>query len=160
MNAAAFSAVTNVYNGSDGDATKALYSRLERFGPAGTIAVNLLRANKNSERAKKYRGGIRGQGSYRGMAYERKSWAMSELAKALTQHGQACGIIWGWGIDHAQDYHNIVLYVDLPTGQVSFHTDRRGAGPDYPGKWDGVRGVSPQRVCAYAARILSEGIAA
>lgn len=157
MNATALSAVTNVYSGSDADATRALYARLERLGPAGTIAVNLLRAQKNSARAKVYRGGERGRGSYRSMAYERKQWAMGQLTKALSDHGQACGITWGWGIDQAQEYHNVVLYVDLPTGQVSFHTDRREVGPDYAGKWDGVRGVSPERVCSFAAQLLSTG---
>lgn len=45
-----------VYRGSNGDVTRALYERLEHLGPAGAIAVNLLRACKTTERAKRYRG--------------------------------------------------------------------------------------------------------
>lgn len=143
-----------VYLGSDGDSTKALYADLEKLGPVGIVATNLFRAQKNSERAKKYRGGIRGQGSYKDMAYARKQWAMENLTRALAQHAPDCGITWGWGIDDKQDFHRHVLYVDLPTGQVSFHTERRGLGPDYPGKWDGVRHVSPTRICNFVASVL------
>lgn len=141
--------VISVYQGSDGEATKALYSRLERFGAVGFIAVNLFRAQKNSERAKVYRGG-----GYRGMAYQRKSWAMDNLASALLEHGTKCGIEWGWGEDPEQAYHRFVLYVELPNGQVSFHTDKRGAGPDAPKPFCGVRGVSAQRICWFAAKVL------
>lgn len=146
--------VQAVYNGSDGDATKALYARLVLIGPIGAIAVNLFRAQKSSARAKVYRGGIRGQGSYKGMAYERKEWAMQNLSAILTQHAEACGICWGWGVDASQEYHNTVLYVDLPTGQVSFHTAARGAGPVYPHKWDGIREQSADRICRWIAQLL------
>lgn len=148
--------VARVYQGSDGDATKALYARLETFGPIGTVAVNLFRAQKASERAKVYHGGIRGRGSYRSMAYDRKQWAMDNLAAALAQHAEALGIAWGWGEDAKQDYHRCVLYVDLPTGQVSFHTAARSQGPDYPGQWDGVRGQSVDRIVRWVARVLRE----
>lgn len=147
--------VTQVYEGSDGDATKAMYDCLARLGPVGAIAVNLFRAQKSSARAKVYRGGIRGKGSYRGMAYERKQWAMDNLAKILAQHGKECGVRWGWGVDDVQEFHKIVLYVDLPTGQVSFHTDSRGAGPDYPDAWDGVKHQSATRICQWVAQILA-----
>ena len=115
-----------VYQGSDGDATKALYAQLEQLGPIGAIALNLFRAQKNSERAKKYRGG-NSRGRYRDQAYDRKAWAMGNLAQALTAHAQSIALSWGWGIDAEQAYHTVVLYIDLPTGQVSFHTDRRQA---------------------------------
>ena len=141
--------VSKVYEGSNGDATKALYEELTALGPVGFIATNLFRAAKNSERAKVYRGG-----GYRGMAYERKQWAMDNLARALTQHAAACGLAWGWGTDDQQSFHKVVLYVDLPCGQVSYHTETRGEGPDYPGKWDGQRGMSAARVCRFAADVL------
>jgi len=144
--------VLAVYEGSNGDATKALYERLGTLGPIGDIAVNLFRAQKNSARAKVYRG--RG---YRGAAYDRKSWAMDNLAKALESHAGECSITWGWGIDAQQAFHNVVLYVDLPTGQVSFHTDQRGVGPDYPGEWDGKLGVSADRIIRFVARVLTAG---
>lgn len=154
MQATALLEVTRVYDGSDGEATKALYMRLESVGPAGCIAAHLMRAQKNSARAKVYRGGD-GRSSYRSLAYERKQWAMGQLAKTLTSYADGCGIRWGWGLDPEQPVHRDVLFVDLPTGQVSFHTGKREVGPDYPGKWDGRRGVSPQRVCSYAAQVLA-----
>jgi hypothetical protein len=146
--------VIKIYEGSNGDATKALYDELTRIGPVGVIATNLFLAQKNSARAKVYRGGLRGKGSFRGMAYDRKQWAMDNLAKALSEHAEAAGIQWGWGIDEAQAKHNAVLYIDIPTGQVSFHTGARGDGPEYPGVWDGVRGASVDRVCRWCARLL------
>jgi hypothetical protein len=142
--------VAKVYEGSDGDATMALYKELTALGPIGVIATNLFRATKNSERAKKYRGG-----GYKGMAYDRKQWAMGNLATALTDHAKACGIGWGWGIDAAQSFHNVVLYIDTPGGQVSFHTETRGIGPDYPGAWDGQRGMSAARTVQFAASVLA-----
>lgn len=151
----ALAEIVRVYEGSDGDATKALYTRLEERGAIGIVAANLFRAQKNSERAKVYRGGRRGQGSYRGMAYDRKQWAMDNLARILGEHATVLDLRWGWGIDPTQPRHNAVLYVDLPTGQVSFHTEGRGEGPDYPGEWDGIPGKSPDRILRFTARVLA-----
>lgn len=141
--------VLRIYMGSNGDDTKALYNRLETLGPVGAIATNLIRATKNSERAKGYR-----RGSSTGAAYQTKSWAMSNLCELLGKHGEQLGVRWGWGEDAKQSYHRHVLYVDIPTGQVSFHTDVRGPGPDYPGAWDGKPGQGPDRICRWAARLL------
>lgn len=139
--------LTRIYEGSDGEATKALYAELARRGPVGIVAVNLFRASKCSERAKRYRGGIPGQGSYKDMAYRRKQWSLENLDTALAQHAEGLGVRWGWKLDPEQPWHKWVLYIDLPgIGQVSFHTDRRGAGPGYAGEWDGVRGASPDRI--------------
>lgn len=149
-----FDEIIAVYNGSDGDATKALYARLEALGPAGFVACNVFRATKASERAKLYRGRQRGGGRYRDMAYERKQWAMDNLAQALTDRGDALGVSWGWATDPAQAFHCFVLYIDLPTGQVSFHTATRGRGPDYGGQWDGARGAGPERICKWCARLF------
>lgn len=144
----ALARVLAVYQGSDGDATRALYAELEQFGPRGAPAVNLFRAQKNSERAKVYRG--RG---YRGAAYDRKQWAMDNLAQALAGDVLA----WGWGEDPTQPFHKAVLYVDLPSGQVSFHCATRGAGPDYPGVWDRQVGQSPGRIYRFVADVLAGG---
>jgi hypothetical protein len=149
--------ILRVYQGSDGEATKALYTRLGAFGPAGMVAVNLFRACKASERAKVYRGG-----GYRGMAYDKKDWSLGNLCKALAawtvQPDYPMQLRWGWGIDarlqERGDPHHHVLYVDLPTGQVSFHTDRRGAGPDYPGSWDGMPRQSAERICRWCAQLF------
>lgn len=140
--------VLRVYQGSDGDATKALFEELGRVGVAGALAVNLFRACKNSERAKVYRGR-----RYRGAAYDRKQWAMDNLTHALAAFSGPT-IAWGWGIDEKQPVHRHVLYVELPTGQVSFHTEHRGKGPDYGKPWDGVPNVSADRILRWCARLL------
>jgi hypothetical protein len=106
----ALAEVIRIYQGSDGDATRALYTRLEALGIAGEIAVNVFRATKASERAKVYRGG-----GYRGMAYDRKQWAMANLCQALAGHAAEADIAWGWGEDPATPAYSHVLYVDLPT---------------------------------------------
>lgn len=141
-----------IYDGSDGDATKRLYARLEQnYGPLGFVAVNVFRATKASARAKVYRG--RG---YRDMAYERKQWAMGNLCTSLTQHAESLGIVWGWGRDADEPSGKFphVLYVELPTGQVSFHCAHRLHGPDFPCKWDGVRRMGPIRICQWIEQIF------
>lgn len=149
--------VVRVYAGSDGDATKALYARLAPLGAAGDVATNLLRACKSSERAKVYRGR-----RYRGAAYDRKQWSIENLCQALGAHGGPLGIAWGWDEDQAAPVYRHVLYVELPTGQVSFHSPARGDGPDYQKPWDGVRGQSSDRIIRFVARLLdgAEGMQA
>lgn len=142
--------VRRVYQGSDGDATKALYARLTTLGPRGDIAVNLFRACKASERAKVYRGG-----GHRGQAYERKQWAMDNLCTMLVACADQVGIEWGWGVDSKQAFHQHVLYAELPTGQVSFHTAARGKGPTHAKAWDGVPGQSADRICRWIGRLLA-----
>lgn len=147
--------IVRIFGGSDGEATKALYGRLQRLGPPGVVAMNLLRAQKNSDRAKVYRGG-NAEGSYKRQAYERKTWAMGQLCVELLAHGAAADVArWGWKLDpQAAGPHCWVLYVDLPRGQVSFHTDARGHGPDYPGDWDRALGASTNRIIYFAADVL------
>jgi hypothetical protein len=148
-----------VYSGSNGDATKALYEKLKAVGPLGVIAMNLFRVCKTSGRAKDYRGRQRGGQSYRAMAYEKKNWSMDQLATALQQHGTRMGLSWGWGLDEPLrrrgDPHHHILYVDLPAGQVSFHTGTRGAGADYVGVWDRVRDAAGDRICRFCEVVLS-----
>lgn len=143
--------VMQVYIGSDGGMTRALYEALEERGPAGRVATNLFRAVKCSERAKRYRG--RG---FKASAYERKEWSLGNLCEVLERHADELGIKWGWSVDEAQAYHDKVLYVELERfGQVSFHAAERLGGPDFTGQWDGARGSAPQRVCAYVAAVLA-----
>lgn len=141
------------YYGSSGEVTKALYSHLETFGPAGALAVNLMRACKNSERAKVYRGG-----GNKGAAYDTKQWALANICRALTEND--LDIKWGWRLDPKMiedgDPHCQVLYIELPTGQVSFHTDFRCEGPDYEGEWDGVKGKGADRVLRFIGRLLRD----
>lgn len=147
--------IYRVYMGSDGAQTKALYDRLEALGPAGAVAVNLFRAQKSSERAKQYRGRAPGRGSFKGMAYGRKNWAMENLCKILQQHGEALGIVWGWKKDPKRNYHADVLYVDISAGQMSFHSEGRGDGQDYPGEWDGQTNRCAERICKWCADLLA-----
>lgn len=144
-----------IYDGSSGEATLALYRRLEDLGPIGVVAMNLFRAHKASARAKVYRGGD-AKGSWRSQAYEKKQWSLDNLAKALERSADELGLKWGWGVDLEQERHQCVLYVDLPTGQVSFHTDRRGAGPDYPGGWDGAIKQGQNRICRWVEQLFKE----
>ena len=154
--------VMRIYEGSDGNATQALYDQLQRHGVDGVVAVNLFRACKASERAKVYRGGNQ-HGSWRSQAYQRKAWSMNHLCDVLVKHAAELGIGWGWGHDDRQpDYPN-VLYIQIPTGQVSFHNAQRFAGPDFAGQWDGVVRQAPTRISRWVVKILkrkSEGVAA
>jgi len=136
-----------VFEGSSGEATTALYNELRTMGSAGIVGLELFRAQKASSRAKVYRGG-----GYRGKAYDKKQWAMTNLAVALAEYGE---LSWGWKQDPSQDFHTWVLYVDLPNGQVSFHTADRGEGQIYPGEWDGVKNISPTRICRFVADLFA-----
>ena len=138
-----------IFEGSDGEATRALYARLEAFGPVGIVAMNLFRAQKCSSRAKVYRAG-----RFRRDAYERKTWSLTNLAQVLEAHGAELGLRWGWKVDPQQERHCWVLYVDLPQGQVSFHMGARGKGPDYDGDWDGSH-KSPGRVVTFVSKVLN-----
>jgi hypothetical protein len=103
--------VRQTYDGSSGDATKALYARLDTLGPAGIVALNLFRAQKCSSRAKEYR-----RGAWKRDAYDRKNWSLSLLCATLTQHARELNIHWGWKLDPAAagaGPHCWVLYVDL-----------------------------------------------
>ena len=148
--------VFEIYHGSDGQATRYLYALLETRGECGRVALNLFRAQKCSSRAKVYHGGIRGGSSYRDMAYDRKQWSMENLCKILTDKAEELGILWGWKLDPGQTFHRWVLYVDIPTGQVSFHTASRGQGPDYVGDWDGAH-ASAERIIKWVESLIEGG---
>lgn len=137
-----------VYEGSDGALTRAFAAELERRGPRGRVAALLFRAQKSSRRAKKY-----GPTAYRGLAYGRKGEALRELAAALAEHGAALGISFGWGRDEG-GRNPWVLYVDLPLGQVSFHSPERYDGPDYAGGWDGLR-ASEGRIIRFCDSVIA-----
>jgi hypothetical protein len=150
--------IQSIYAASDGDATRLLYASLEELGSAGIIAVNLLRASKCSERAKAYR---KGRG-YKTAAYERKDWSIHNLAGALFVDD--LGLRWGWAVDGALlnrgDPHHHIIYVEMPTGQVSFHLGVRYAGPDFAGEWDGVKDAASDRIIRWAAQLFDNPRAA
>lgn len=141
--------VAQIYEGSDGEATKRLYAALEARASIGGIATNLFRAQKCSARAKVYRGG-----GFKSAAYERKDWALGLLCDALDNYALPVGIQWGWKVDANTPGYSQVLYIDLPNGQVSFHAARRHKGPEYSRDWDGQRGASPERIVAFCQAVL------
>jgi hypothetical protein len=140
--------VLEIYAGSNGDATRALYQQLEAIGPIGVVAVNLFRAQKASARAKVYRGG-----GYRGAAYEKKDWSLQNLCRALVEHGDKLAIEWGWREDPAQSFHRWVLYVVLPTGQVSFHASQPHSENRFAGDWDGTH-LSQERIVRFVQSLV------
>jgi len=148
--------VREIYEGSNGEATTGLYKRLFKLGSIGEIAVYLFRACKTSERAKVYRGGISGKGSYRSMSYDRKNDSLEKLCNVLTNCADKYEITWGWKKDYRQEKHSWVLYVDLHgIGQMSFHSETRYIGPKYYGKWDG-KSESAKNVITFVDRVLNE----
>ena len=140
---------SSVFQGSDSARTRKFLTHLEKQGQPGRIAAALFRSQKASSKAKLYSGGIeRSNGefhSYRSLSYQKKSRSLKELCSLLLV--DSAGIVWGWGRDDANPHAPRVLYLELPTGQVRFHSAERLAGPDYPGNLDGERprrlGLSP-----------------
>jgi hypothetical protein len=142
------------YVGSDAAQTRRLLKELAKTGHHGRIAADLFRTQEASSRAKSYRGGPE-YGKSSDLAYEHKAEIMKALCRTLFRG--SLGMRWGWGIDAKANFAEHVLYVDIPTGQVSFHSPERFAGPDYPGRWDGVRDVSHLRIQLWCDRLLAEG---
>lgn len=140
--------VLEAFEGSDSHLTRSVTATLRRRGPAGELASWLFTVQKASMRAKMY-----GQTKWRGKAYDRKEWAIKSLCLHLVQHPDLVER-WGWGRDAAPGKPPLVLYVDLPTGQVSFHCHTRHAGPDYPGQWDGILKASAGRILTYCEEVL------
>lgn len=136
-----------IFEQSDGNVTKSYYALLEKLGPIGLIALNLFRAQKCSIRAKAYRKKTHIQD-----AYGRKQWSIDQLCDILLRYGSEVGITFGWKQDEKVILSNAtswVFYVDLPNGQVSFHSPVRGKGPEYHSDWDGRKGMSVVRVLQF-----------
>jgi hypothetical protein len=139
--------VIEIFAGTSGHATRDLYSRLEKLGPIGVVALNLFRAQKASSRAKVYRR------RFKGVAYEKKNWSMKLLCDALGASAAELGIEFGWSEDPAQEFHNWVLYVDLPMGQVSFHSAAPLSPERYEKLWDGSKD-SASRIIRFVESVL------
>ena len=56
-------------------------------------------------------------------------------------------------MDESESFAPHVLYVDLPTGQVSWHCTMRGSGPDYGDDWDGMH-LSESRILEFAESLF------
>jgi hypothetical protein len=137
----------DIFTQNDGELTKAYYAKLAQCGHAGELAVALFRCQKRSSAAKKYRGG-----KFRHAAYDVKNWSLSEVARLLQKDN--LGMAWGWGYDENAPNFEHVLYVEIPTGQVSFHTGERLNGPAYSRPWDGFH-MSKERICRFCDSVLS-----
>lgn len=148
------SRVQNAYFGSHAATTRRLLKDLAAKGVEGQVAAQLFRAQKASARAKQYRGGtFDGRGtSYRRLAYDRKGECLCELSLLLLDEEH--GLQWGWGRDGANGLAPHVMYIDLPNGQVSFHSAHRFAGPDYSGEWDRAY-ASEERILEFCERVFA-----
>jgi hypothetical protein len=116
-----------IFDQRNGDVTKAYYAEMGAKGFNGLLAVALFRAQKRSTAAKRY------SRRFRSDTYDVKNWSIEQACSVLLSHN--FGFAWGWARDLSTPGFTWVLYVDLPTGQCSFHARQRGNGPDYAGKW-------------------------
>jgi hypothetical protein len=140
-----------VFNQNDGDVTKSYYATMNAKGLLGQLAVALFRAQKRSTAAKKYRGK-----KFRHAAYDVKNWSLSEVCRIMNSlNAFGYEFKWGWGKDPNTPGFPWVLYVEIPTGQVSFHSPDRLNGPDYPKGWDGI-GASEPRILAFCDSLWSK----
>jgi hypothetical protein len=141
------------YYSRNGPDSAAFTKRLERTGPLGMIAAQLFRAQKASEKAKLpgyRRAGAYGR-SFSSFSYEAKEAALNTLVSFLAENNVE--ITWGWGEDASQPHARWVLYVELPTGQVSFHSPTKFTGPDYANEWDGSQ-QSVDRILKFCDNLL------
>jgi hypothetical protein len=137
-----------VFKQNDGGVTKSYYEKMNGISLLGQLAVALFRAQKRSTAAKRYRGG-----QYRHAAYDVKNWSLSEICRVMTLIKNP--FEWGWGEDPNTPGFPWVLYVELPVGQVSFHSAERLQGPQFLGHWDGAKGATVERVLAFCDLVES-----
>ncbi len=116
----------DVFNKRDGNATVALCVELSKRGLLSAAAVCLYQAQYSSARAKTYRR------RSKGYSYERKNTALMRMPRWLSR----ADIHYGWGYDATSKNYEHVLYVELATGQCSFHSSERGDGPEFKGSWN------------------------
>lgn len=134
-----------VFAQSKGAITTAYLKRLRERGPRGKIAAELFVAQKASERAKTY------SGDGTDLAYDRKAEGLQALCEILAEDN--CGLQWGWKPDWIAHRPPFILYIDLPDGQVSFHSHDRFAGPDYPNAWD-RSSLSRRRILLFCDSVM------
>lgn len=134
----------DVFRKRDGNLTVSLCVELAKRGLLGAAAVCLYQAQYSSARAKTYRR------SSKRVSYERKNIALMRMPRWLSR----ADIAYGWGYDATSKNYEHVLYVELATGQCSFHSSERGDGPEFSGKWDS-QGNSLTSVFAFCDSVLS-----
>lgn len=117
-------------------------SDLAKSRPADGLRLYdyMEKARKNTDHAAS---NYRRSRAARSSDYVRKQ---QRLREACT-HAQEAGVPFGWSRDDCLDAP-WVAYFDLSTGQVSFHSPVREAGPDYLGQWDGKRSTLARLVDA------------
>jgi hypothetical protein len=117
----------------------------------GQLALTLYEAQQASDRAKaRAASGLHfddydDRSRYSAANYRRSRRAIDSdywqkglaIDKACELAPQA-GVVFGWREDRTCKVAPWVVYFELPSGQVSFHSSQRGAGPDYAGAWDGT----------------------
>ena len=139
------------FSSSDGSFVTSLTADLCRRGASGAVACTLFRAFNNSQRAKKVR--RRSYGKSRNERYSQKNESLTNLSSAIEAFRP--DLVWGWKKDYSTPGFEWVIYVELPTGQVSFHSRNRGNGPDYAGDWDGER-ATRERIAEWCGQLLQE----
>lgn len=128
-----------------------LANLLEKAGdPAGLTASFMLRVQGYSDQAKQER-----SRSAAKSLYQSKDWALTRLYYALHDYAEILGIVWGWGTDPACPGFAHVLYADIPTGQVSFHSSVGGGLPAYAKPWDGS-GDTRSRIARWAKQLIDD----
>jgi hypothetical protein len=162
--AAAHRQATTVARGRPAKSTSA---EPDRVAALRDLVAECAKAQAASDRAKThaaanvhYLDWSGSEASYRASrAKVAADYAEKERAlRAICALAPAAGVVFGWGGDPESHAARWVLYVDLPAGQVSWHTRSRGTGPTYKGRWDGVRDAAAGRI-AEQQRELSQGAA-
>ena len=77
--------------------------------------------------------------------------ALIELCRLLDDDRR--GMTWGWGASEDLYFPCEVLFLDLPTGQVSWPYPERMAGPDYCGRWDGTH-ANEARILGWVSQVI------
>ena len=133
--------------------------------PLGRLLIALRTAHEASARAKsRAADGLRlreyDDGSrYRWANYHRSRQAReNDYAEKRAAVAEAVGLAKEAGINFGWQRNGSlipwVVYFDLPTGQVSFHVENRGDGPDYDKPWDGVQNASGDRITAAITELV------
>ena len=133
--------------------------------PLGRLLIALRTAQEASQRAKsRAADGLRYREYHDGSEYRWSNYRRSRQARENDYEekraavadavgmARAAGINFGWRRDGSRIPW--VVYFDLPTGQVSFHIEDRGEGPDYDKPWDGVQNASGTRITAAITELV------
>lgn len=108
---------------------------------------------RGSNRSKHAYHAYRGSRDARQRDYSEKASALDEAAVAA----QECGVNAGWQPNSDKDSPvPYIVYFDLPTGQVSFHTTSDCGLPRYDGEWDQETEVAQARIEAAIDEYLAK----